>query len=371
MNESQLHIALEYNSGYSKDLWPNTLYSLLCLTIGLFGNGYVLFIYKFKMKDKSESRYFIPYLAMADLFASIFTCITFTLANFYPLYFPWSFLCKSMAALSFVPGLASALFLLAIAVQRYTRSKPLVRHFSLFWRRATVMIILAISAVMGIPSFLLAGVGEIEFVYNGNNITSVNCQARNNQYPTLENVYYAVLAVILCVNIVSIFTLYICIAVVIHRRNKTTRQKIKRPLTMTGKESIQKTEDTELNSIENLNAKNRSNHRNVCINRNDRKFNTSSPSTEFNKMFATIVVVYVLTFLPAGVIMISHLISINDNERGLFLLGFPVWKTQIYSILERTWVINNIVNPFVYGYFDMEFRKYLKNIVPPFCRRKV
>ena len=369
MNESQLHLALEYNGDYAKNQWPNTIYSLFCLVIGLFGNGYVLFIYKFRMKDKTESRYFIPYLAMADVLASFFTCIHFTFVNFYTLYFPWDLLCKGMIALTFVPGLASTLFLLAIAVQRYTRSRLSGRHFSLFWRRAAVVIILAMSSCLGIPCFLVAGVGEIEFVYNGNNITSINCKARNDQYPVIENVLYGVLVVILTVNIVCIFILYICIAVVVYRRNKKTRPKINRPLAMSGKESIKKTKDIELNSIEDVNAKNQMDNNNECINQNDEKFKTSSPSTEFNKMFATIVLVYALTFLPAG-IHLAILVSKNDSASAVLLLDFPVWQMQIYSILARTYVINNIVNPFIYGYFDMEFRKYLKNALPSFCQRK-
>ena len=314
------------------------------------------------MKDRTEARYFIPYLAIVDLFASFFTCISLTFGNFFSKYFPWNLLCKSMTVLSFVPTLASALFLLAIAVQRYTGSKRI--YFALFWRRATVMIIFAISAFLGIPSFLLSGVKKLEFVYKDKNMTSVNCNVRNDQYPTLENVYYIVVAVILCLNIISIFSLYICIAVVVYRRNRETRLN-HRPLAMSGKESIQKTEDTELNSIENLYAKNRMDNSNEYINRNDGKCKTSSPSTEFNKMFVTIIVVYVLTFLPTGVSLVARLVSTNH-----WLSGVPDWKTQLYIIIEQTWIINNIANPFIYGYFDKDFRKYLKNILP-FCQSKV
>ena len=374
MNTSLLSLVLKYNDEYSKNLWPSTLFGLLCLVIGLFGNGYVLFIYKFRMKDKTESRYFIPYLAMADLCASFFTCITFTLLNFYPLYFPWDFWCKGMAFLSFVPGLASALFLLAIAVQRYTRSRPLERHFSLFWRRATVGIILTVSLVMGIPCLLFAGVGEIEFVYNGNNVTSINCRQRGNQYMELAPVFYGVLAVVLSVNIVCIFILYICIATVVYRRNKGTRLSKSLASSNGHKERTTKTEDTELDAIEilsrNANAKKSRDLFKEGTSRNVGKFTTSSPSTQFNKMFLTIVVAYVLTFLPAGIVLVTF-VSKENIDSAVIFLGFPMWQMQMYSILQRTWVINNIVNPFIYGYFDMEFRKYLKNIVPPFCRCKV
>ena len=372
MNESQLHLILEYNEEYANNMWPNTLYSLLCLVIGLIGNGYVLLIYKFKMKDTTESRYFIPYLAIVDACASFFTCIIFILNNFYILYFPWDVLCKSLTVLSFIPGLASVLFLLAIAVQRYTRSKPSGMHFSLFWRRATVVIILTVSVCFGTPFFLFAGVGKIQFVYKGVNLSSTNCQARNNQYPTVENIYYGVLSVGAIVNIVSIFILYICIAVVVYKWNRKTG--LNRTAAISVKEHTENTEYSELDCIEplavNITRTNPMDHSKDVISPKDRRNETASPSTQFNKMFVTIVVAYVLTYIPAGVILIT-LIRKTDTDSTAVLLGFPVWKLQIYSIIERFWIINNIVNPFIYGYFDIEFRKYLKNIVPPCCRRKV
>ena len=68
---------------------------------------------------------------------------------------------------------------------------------------------------MGIPGFILAGAGKNEFVNNGNNMTGLHYQARNDQYPTLEKVYYGALAVILFGNILAIFALFFCIAVVV------------------------------------------------------------------------------------------------------------------------------------------------------------
>ena len=372
MNESQLNLLLEFNDEYSKNLWPNTLYSLLCLVIGLFGNGYVLLIYNFKMKDKTESRYFIPHLAVADACASVFSCIAFILINFYPLYFPWDFLCKGINYLSFVPGFASALFLLGIAVQRYTRSKPFGRPFSLFWRRTTVVVIWIVTICIEIPSFLFAGVAEIEFVYKGVNISSINCQARNDQYLTLQNIFYGCLVVGVSANILSIFILYICIAVVVYRRNKKTRLSL--TINKSGKEGAENPKEIELDAIEpltgNITGLSSMDHSKDVICRKVGKSDAASPSTQFNEMFLTIVVAYVMTYVPAGVIL-GILISKADTDSAVFLLGFPVWKLQIISIIERTWVINNIVDPFIYGYFDMEFRKYLKKILPPFCRRKV
>ena len=315
------------------------------------------------MKDNTESRYFIPYLAMADLCAGSFASISFTIGNFHRLYFPWDFCCKLMWYFPSVPTIASTLFLLAIAVQRYMRSKPFGRHFSLFWRRATVVIICTVSVCFSLPLFLFTGVGGFEFVYKGVDIDSINCQAKNNQYPTLQNVYFGVLIVLAIVNIVIIFILYICVAVVVYRRNRKGRLTSKintLPAMSTGKECTQKTDDIELDSIETLDRNNRVDHSREVKSPRHGKSNESSPSTKYNKMFFTIVIAYVLAFIPVCVV----------TALRMFKEPTIVWQMQIYAIFDKSLIINNIVNPFIYGYFDMEFRKYLKKIVPPFCRHR-
>ena len=441
MNESELHLVLEYNEGHAKDLWPNTLYSLLCLVIGLLGNGYVLLVYKFKM-DTTESRYFIPHLAIADALACLFTCISFILLNFHYIYFPWNYFCKIVNYISGVPGLVSALLLTAIAVQRFTKIRPSMRYYSLSWRRATVACFWIGSAIVGIPGFIYAGVGEIDIVYKGVNITSMNCQTRNHQYPIPEKNYFLFLVVVFVLNLVIMVTLYIAIAVVLYGkyRQKSTAMrcfKAKRSSAISEKEGIGEIQETEFDSIEHLGSDIKAtnacsstpakkplkdsnvvttrieripynaspltieesqgsgldsiaplasnvqptkacdsspvkipmDNSNEITNRDDAKSKTASPSTNFNIIFGVIVGLYVLAFLPAGIMVI--IILMRNESEAEYRLSLPVWKLAIESILERSWVINNIANPFVYGYFDVEFRNHLKNNLLSFCRRKV
>ena len=187
-----------------------------------------------------------------------------------------------------------------------TLHKPPGGYLSSSWRRAIVVIIFSVSVCLGIPYFLFAGVGEVEFVYNGNNMTSIVCRLRSDHH--LQPVYYGVLAFVLSVNIVCIFILYICIAVVVYQRNKNKGTRQPKSPARSDKESTQTTEDIELDSIEslprNVKTKNSVDHSNEVTSRNAGKSSTPSPSTQFNKMFVTIVVAYVLSFLPGGIILL-------------------------------------------------------------------
>lgn len=50
---------------------PTTIFLNFCAVVGLFGNGVVIYIYGLRLHAKNAGRYFIPYLAVADLLALV------------------------------------------------------------------------------------------------------------------------------------------------------------------------------------------------------------------------------------------------------------------------------------------------------------
>lgn len=61
----------EWNHEIAKSLIPNDIILSLYMVAGFMGNSLVIFIYSFKMKGNKEERYFIPFLAIVDLWASL------------------------------------------------------------------------------------------------------------------------------------------------------------------------------------------------------------------------------------------------------------------------------------------------------------
>ena len=156
MNNSLQHIVLEINSEYA-----NTLFNVICLVIGLLGNGYVLYINKFKLEDKTGSRYFMSYLAIDDALASLITGVGFSYRNF-QLFLPRNGLCKGLLFGAGVTGFMSSFLLLAIAVQRYRMIiKPHGKQFTLFLRRIALFVILIASIIFSVPITFIAAVQDI------------------------------------------------------------------------------------------------------------------------------------------------------------------------------------------------------------------
>ena len=58
------------NAHFATSLLFNTVLICVFLCLGIIGNSLVLFLYKYRM-PQTEERFFIPYLAVADLFSTV------------------------------------------------------------------------------------------------------------------------------------------------------------------------------------------------------------------------------------------------------------------------------------------------------------
>ncbi|VDI06560.1 Hypothetical predicted protein [Mytilus galloprovincialis] len=90
--------------------------------------------------------------------------------------------------------------------------------------------------------------------------------------------------------------------------------------------------------------------------------NVSMPSGLSNKMtkisFA-VSIVFILSYLP---LYINELISKIINESELKPIEFSVLK-----IVERSYILNHVANPFIYAFFDKRFRIKLIQVLKSCC----
>lgn len=73
---------------------PLDILLILFMITGVAGNGLVIYIYGFKMQNVKDGQYFIPYLAVADLFASVICSLFGLLTTLMPLTYEFDILCK-------------------------------------------------------------------------------------------------------------------------------------------------------------------------------------------------------------------------------------------------------------------------------------
>ncbi|XP_062587805.1 cholecystokinin receptor type A-like [Saccostrea cucullata] len=338
---------------------PYTTYLFICLVIGIGGNGVVILTYLVKMRDNLEQRFFIPHLAVMDLLACASAAILCLLSNFYPLRFPSDSLCRFFWYTSWTSSAISTLILLLIAIQRYLSvCKPHGPQMSGKWRYIVYGLTVVTCMLLAIPFVYLTGNIKISQVYKGENVTAYYCStgATEGGWREFETVYFICLFLIGVSNILVTMGFYVPIGLTIYRTfNKQHHQKLNNH---TGEESVDVDSSVDGRQISEVFSGDSSKSRksSLCnskslsiVSKKSLKKRTKAKN-RFTLMLMLIALIYVLSNVPT-----LALIVIWKDDPEFWSVEDDV-KLNLIIILRRLFLVNNIVNPFLYGYFDLKFR---------------
>lgn len=73
----------------------------------------------------------------------------------------------------------------------------------------------------------------------------------------------------------------------------------------------------------------------------------------FTYMFITIIIFYLLSYLPTFIVIL-----LATDEPFNYWYAMDILTLNVIMLLRRSSIINHIVNPFIYGYFDRVYRKF-------------
>lgn len=384
----------EWNAHYMDILIPNIIWTIVCFILGFVGNSFVLWFYIFRIKRQHrEDRYFIPILAFMDLTANLFSTTHNGIEYFFFVTFPSSQLCTALCFGGFFTSGASTHILLVIGIQRYLIvCRPRGFYMTLFWRRFAIIVTTCVVTSYSIPILFAAGNKTVEWTFNGQNVTGIICSLNAQDKPAFSSIYYPATLVVLVANIMATVVAYVPVGYVIYKR--FYNRKFNKYAVNTGNTNLQPTElsvvddlvqettsgiksDKHCSEI-NESSKNVENTENltkgvVSIGNTDENSIISASSItkskyivvkvsretktklNFNGLFITIVIWYLLSYIPTAIMFI---VSATDR---LYWFKLSDIQLGILTCLQRFYIVNHIVNPFIYGYFDIYFRESIKS----------
>ncbi|XP_045165561.1 trace amine-associated receptor 4-like [Mercenaria mercenaria] len=338
--------------------------SVLMIT-GLIGNLHVLLVYMFRMKS-SNHRIFILFLGVLDFLASClampFTVITLR----QPETFTKTPTCKLYWFVNYFLCSASGLALLAIAIERYRKiCVPL--GWQLTRRVATLscVIILLVTTATSWPVLILVGTTTVPTATP--RITDSICATENKEnYSAYQIYYHIVLSLMVCPCFVALVVMYTLIWRVVRKYNALKQNRYKFIVSEASTESDRKTSIK--NSKEIILAD--SQEQNFNFERqSSRKLRTTDQNTESNDRkkldrakkttiaFILITVIFFISYMPYLILTILIYSKSITNQTPS--------EVVFVNIIRYTPYINNMANVFIYGCFDVKFRreveKFYKN----------
>lgn len=330
-NESIAVLLTERNA---EKMFPNTVINLIEGGVGVFGNIVVLIMYTKYIADKSGSRYFIPILALVDLFGCLSNVIEYHLDNTMMYTYPSVALCKMILFLMILTAGFSAHLIFSIALQRYLMiCRPLGPQMTKRFCRIAIVVILGVSFGYSAPVLKFANLYERMTKFNSGNssryITLLYCHFDDKIESSVMVPYFGTLLFLTFINIIATSGLYIPVTRAIYRTLLTSN--------VQGKEHGNKpatSHRAEQTATQETSRKQKARKR-------------------ISVMFLVIIIVYVVSY------MTSLVTQIHTFVNPMYLTGL---RLNIYYFFLRFNLLNHIANPYIYWFYDVKFRKELRRL---------
>lgn len=385
-NHSHDQMLRDLNTLFAKRGSQTSAVTIAIIVIGVIGNTFVLAAYwkLYKRKSKQlKGRYFMPHLALADLIACVVGCFVFLYFDFHRVTFTSDIGCRLSTFSAWSTNAVSVLMLLVISVNRYLKiCRPLHQQMTLFWKRASLIIITVVSVVSCTPFLHFSGVrhGQVnttEFAdvldlpthLKNKTLTYHQCAtAKYNN--SLWKFFYNFLFLVQFGNIVAMIFLYVPMGKLIYekyRQNKDSRSMTYPAGVFTDKgtntatnTATTETASNDESAVQSTDIVGSNDQIQVRKQRGRKHKAWNNAKNRFTIMFLVVVIVYALTNLPTFIFLYAYMES--TRFRKYFISDSDFESYNLILSLPRIHLINNIVNPFLYGYFDLTFRKEVKAI---------
>ncbi|KAL3890744.1 hypothetical protein ACJMK2_003022 [Sinanodonta woodiana] len=362
----------ELNERQVQLLNPVIIFISIAMVFGTVGNALVIYVNIFFLKlRKSTQRYLIIFLALAD----ITFCILIDPFMIGDLTHPYKFTniiaCKCFRAFIYFNGLVSVLILFVIALDRYRKiCRPYGNQFSIKSINVICGIIVLISFVFSIPSFIMYGKNTVQTGIA--NITGISCFPDdiyiNTMFPFAYNMFLYSVFIILTV---SMCLFYILVWRQVRKHAHSTKildlsytnepnistSPAERNVTETNLERT--IPQTKLAVLDNLTTVKRLG---ICINVESKEnlFNNQSVNVNSIHVFKTLFAVTVFFVLSFAPFLSLEVITFIDKE---IIESLDNTSTVFYQLVWRSFAINFMVNPFIYGVMDRRFRLECRKLV--------
>lgn len=380
--------AEDLNEEVTGILYFNTGLLSLYLFLGLSGNGIVLFIYTRRIK-RTEKRYFIPVLAIADIFAILSGVALGIDSNFHRANYVIDTFCKVGFYLTWTTSSVSGIIILLIALNRHLMiCRPTGPQLTVARKRRAIVAVIIFSILSSGPMLYFIGKRQLPFVYKGQPINATLCTLRFSSgfWYKLQMGYFALEVFLAVLNMLLTCGFYIPVGVIIYRRFKSTKNRSKLTGDTQEMSTIQLSEVPsnlfKVQQIDNSYVEDSAisttmstiglSHKDIIpgtkkeVKRDERGSSVNRKKSvrrkqvkhNFTTMFATIIGFYILAYLPTLMLMIIP----GQNPAEFYFSKSPV-AINLLVFLQRAFLLNNICNAFIYTYFDLSFRKEVKKLL--------
>lgn len=356
VSNDSYEILQELNEEKADTYLPVVFYVGTSMVFGAVGNSAVSYIYYCKL-EKTATNLFVAVLSACDLLSCLISMPVEIVGLRFPLTFHSDIACRLIRFVVAMGTITSALIIFIISVDRYLRvCRPLGRHFSRRSAKIASTVMVFSSMVLASPAFLVFGKRRIQTRIS--DIVGEECSIAegltNTNYPLA---YYCSLLVTCFVLFVVLMALYFLIGIYVWRHKKKNKGRMQKVVfTHPSNDRMSATISSSSGNVEEdlkLHKPTRHKVSRPISSPVDHRQPTSVRVSRTTVIMFLITLLWIVSYLP-HLVMVTCEIVVKNFRTSLGTTG-----DVLYNLSFRSYFFNNAINPFIYGIFNLRFRKEL------------
>ncbi|GAB1599549.1 neurotensin receptor type 1-like [Argonauta hians] len=336
---------------------PVIFYIGISMLLGAIGNSAVSYIYYCKL-EKTATNLFVAALSACDLLSCLISMPVEIVGLRFPLTFHSDIACRLIRFIVALGTVTSALIIFVISLDRYLRvCRPLNRHFSRRSAKLVSVVMVFASMVIAAPALIVFGIQKVPTRIQG--IIGEECSIAGNLKNTIYPLVYYCSLLVTCFAVFAVLmSLYFLIGLYVWRHKKNTQGRVQKIVFNSpshDRTSAVAVSSSSGNAEDDLKLpnKNRQKFPRSLSKQPDRIVSNTVRVSRTTVIMFLITLLWIVSYLP-HLVMVTCDIVVENFRTSLGTTG-----DVLYNLSFRSYFFNNAINPFIYGIFNLRFRKEL------------
>lgn len=373
----------ELNDRMTQAVMPVTIFVGIECAFGFFGNLLVIYAFLFHYKV-CTFKYFVVCLAIIDITCCLSTMPGEMVTQLYWYVYPASIrgVCKVKSFLNVFTVSAEALCLLTIAIDRYRKvCRPFGWQIKPRVAKYICGLLYVLAFIIALPTPFLWGLRSQKKQYQNSTITVTHCEKDGRFEKTNYPIYYisTVMAIVtLFLILMLIHYVFVAMKLMKERRHRLgsctkkastltpscTQSDRHQTSMVDSSEFVERPGEVPISKCENsdIPCNNRVIHNSSSQNNlNALKIQSRNRKSMNSRVRRKTLIMFILTFtFVITTIIYFVLVTIIASPKDI-LQQLTDGQKAVYFFFLRFYFINHVINPFVYGLLDPQFKVAMKN----------
>ena len=358
-NISSEQIAEYLNNDIRPVVMPSVVFIGIEMVFGFTGNLLVLYVFS-RRYHVCNYKYFVLSLAIIDIFTTVTTMPGDIITQLYWYVYSFPSICKVKSFLNVFTLTAEALYLLAIAVDRYRKvCHPLAWQIKKKHTQYICLTIPLVSALVALPTPFLWGERTLQKTYNNRTVELTVCEKdekfKTENYPLI---YISIVSFVISVILVLMLCSYSYVLVTIVQEMRIIK-------TYKHMNDFQE-EQASVNTLESSDLEEDDTSNDIQLQQEPKGLTpwmlNSKTIARRKRVRGKAIVMFCVTlaFIVTTIIYLVLICIIASSNDILQTLNDD--SKAVYFFFLRLYFINHVINPFIYGVLDPRFKENLKSL---------